>query len=130
MEWPKELKKTQPRKFVLGILEKAREPLTAMEIHRKMEILGEKVWLSTIYRTLELFEEYNLIIKNPVSNGEVSVYMLKNHDHTHYAQCISCNKVFSLQSCPLEEFQPKIEGGDFQIIDHRMEFFGYCTKCK
>lgn len=130
MEWPKELKKTQPRKCVLSILEKANEPLTAMEIHKKIEKLGEKVWLSTIYRILELFEEHHLIIKNPITNDEVSVYVLNKHEHEHYAKCIRCDKIFSIENCPLESFQPKIKDPNFQIVTHRVEIFGYCNRCK
>lgn len=130
MEWPKELRKTQPRKCVLSILEKTNKPMTAMEIHKEIEKLGEKVWLSTIYRILDLFEEHNMIIKNPITNDEVSIYVLNKHEHEHYAKCISCNKIFSMENCPLEEFSPQIEDKSFEIINHRIEIFGYCTSCK
>lgn len=130
MKWPKELKKTQPRKCVLSILEKSNEPLTAMEIHKQIEKTGEKVWLSTIYRILDLFEEYNLIIKNPITIDDVSVYVINNHEHEHFAKCVSCNKVFSMENCPLKEFQPKIEDKNFQVVNHRLEIFGYCASCK
>lgn len=130
MKWPKELKKTQPRKCVLSILETANEPLSAMEIHKEIEKLGEKVWLSTIYRILDLFEEYNLVIKNPITVDDVSVYVISNDEHGHFAKCVSCNKVFSMENCPLEEFNPKIEDENFQVVNHRLEIFGYCTSCK
>lgn len=130
MEWPKELKKTQPRKCVLSILEKADEPLTAMEVHKEIEKLGEKIWLSTIYRTLDLFVEHNLVIKNPITNEDIALYVINKQEHEHFAKCISCNKIFSLENCPLEEFQPKIKDEDFKVINHRVEFFGYCTGCK
>lgn len=130
MNWPKGLKKTHPRKCVLQILEKAGKPLTVMEIHKKIEELGEKVWLSTIYRILDLFEEYNLVIKNPITNEDVTLYMINKHEHEHFAKCLACNKLFSLENCPLEEFKPKIEDENFQVINHRVEFFGYCNSCK
>lgn len=130
MKWPKELKKTYPRKCVLSILENSNKPLTAMEVHKEIEKLGEKVWLSTIYRILDLFEEHNLVIKNPITDEDVSLYIINRQEHEHFAKCISCNNIFHLENCPLEEFQPKIEDGNFQVINHRVEYFGYCTSCK
>lgn len=129
MKWPKELKKTQPRKSVLAILERANKPISAMEIHGEIEKLGERVWLSTIYRILDLFQEYNIVIKNPITNDEVSVYMLNKHEHEHFAKCLNCNKIFPMENCPLEEFQPKISDDKFQVLNHRLEIFGYCASC-
>lgn len=130
MRWPKELKKTQPRKFVLSVLEKANRPLSAMEIHKKIENQGERVWLSTIYRILELFEEHDLIVKNPILTDETSVYVLNKDKHEHYAQCLSCNRTFTMENCPLDNFNPRIEDESFEIINHRIEIFGYCKGCK
>lgn len=130
MKWPKELRKTKPRKCVLALLEKANRPLTAMEIHQELENQGEKVWLSTIYRILDLFEEYNLIVKNPITDEDVSLYIINKHEHEHFAKCIGCNKLFYMENCPLEEFNPKIEDKNFEIVDHRIEIFGYCNTCK
>lgn len=130
MEWPKELKRTKPRKLVLSILENNNKPLSAMEIFNVIERRGEKVWLSTIYRILDLFEHYNLVIKNPISSDDVSVYVFNKDDHEHYAKCLTCHRMFTVNNCPLENFSPKIEDEDFQVIQHRVEIFGYCKNCK
>lgn len=130
MKWPKGLKKTQPRQLVLSILERAKKPLSALDVHKQIEDRGEKVWLSTVYRVLDIFEENQMIIKNPITSDEVAVYILNRDKHEHFAQCVSCNRMFTIENCPLDNFHPRIDDESFEIINHRIEIFGYCNKCK
>ena len=127
--WPEGIKRTKQRESVLSILESALEPLSAAEISSKMEEEGEKVWMSTVYRALEVFVKNDLVIKTNVLNSEMAVYELNRFEHKHYAVCISCHKLISMDNCPMDKFIPELQDEDFKVLGHNLEIFGYCKDC-
>lgn len=48
-------KRTKQRESVLSLLAHSNTPLSASDICSEMEKNGDAAWLSTVYRTLELF---------------------------------------------------------------------------
>ncbi len=127
--WPEGLKKTKPREVVLSILEQSKEPLTAMEISSKIEKTGKSVWLSTIYRVLESFEEKAIVQKTTVLDNGMAVYAINRHEHTHYAVCMKCRKMVAIENCPMQAFMPELEGQGFQVTGHKVEMYGFCKEC-
>ncbi|SHI23374.1 Fur family transcriptional regulator, ferric uptake regulator [Sporobacter termitidis DSM 10068] len=126
--WPEGLKKTKQRDAVVKILESAEAPLSAPDIYAQIEKDGQAVWLSTVYRILELFTEKGLVTKTPVLDGDMAYYELRRHDHRHYAVCVDCHKIVPIQDCPMTGFEPKISD-DFRVLGHRIEMYGYCKDC-
>lgn len=127
--WPAGLKKTKQRKCVLSVLENTKKPLSAMDIFSIIEESGESVWLSTIYRILDFFVKNEMVLKINVMDNDISFYELNNFKHKHYAVCVSCNKILSMENCPMDSFEPKVQDSDFQIIGHNVEIYGYCKSC-
>ena len=128
-EWPSGLKRTQPRECVLSVLEKAEKPLSAVEICTEVEKNGKSAWLSTIYRTLELFEKRGLVVKMAILGGETALYELNRFEHKHYAVCLSCHKIIAMSNCPMERFLPNINDEGFRVLGHNLEIYGYCNEC-
>ena len=127
--WPVGIKKTKQRESILSILESSDKPLSASDIFSKLEISGEAIWLSTIYRILELFVKKGIAIKANVMNSEMAVYELNRFKHKHYAVCMNCHKIISMDNCPMEKFIPKLEDKDFHVIGHNLEVYGFCKDC-
>lgn len=127
--WPEGIKKTKPRANVLSVLEQAEKPLSAQEIFSQIEKSGESVWLSTIYRILELFVKKGMVNKLPIMNNEMVVYELNRFQHKHYAVCVSCHKIIPMDNCPMEKFFPVLEDDDFHVMGHNLEIYGYCKNC-
>lgn len=128
-DWPTGLKKTKPRESVLSVLEHAEKPLSAMDICSQIEKDGNTVWLSTIYRILELLVKKNVVVKLTVMNSEMAVYELNRFQHRHYAVCLSCRKIVSMDNCPMEKFVPRLQDNDFHVTGHNLEIYGYCKNC-
>lgn len=127
--WPAGIKKTRQRENVMAILESAKMPLSATDICSRMEEYDDAVWLSTVYRVLELFVQKGIVIKTSTLNSEMAVYELNRSKHKHYAVCMSCHKMIEMDNCPLEKFVPKLEEENFQVLGHNLEIFGYCKDC-
>ena len=127
--WPSGIKKTKSRECVLSVLENSAKPLSAMEILSEIEQRGHSTWLSTVYRTLELFVKMDVVTKITVLNNEMSLYELNRFQHKHYAVCLLCHKIVSMENCPMEKFIPQIQDKEFQVMGHNIEVYGYCKNC-
>lgn len=128
--WPVGIKKTKQRECVLSLLEHAALPLSAMDIYKRLENEGSDVWLSTIYRILELFVKENIVTKTTIMDNDMALYELNRNQHKHYAVCMNCHKVVELVNCPLETFHPKLADKDFHVLGHKLEIYGYCKECE
>jgi Fur family ferric uptake transcriptional regulator len=128
-EWPDGMKKTKQREAVLAVLERAEKPLCAADIRARTEADGARVRLSTVYRILEILIKKGVAVKLSILGGETAVYELNRFRHRHYAVCVSCRKIVSMDNCPMERFVPKLEDGDFRVMGHNLEIYGYCKDC-
>lgn len=127
--WPAGIKRTKQRECVLSVLENADSPLNTMDISSRIEKEGSAVWLSTIYRILELFVKKGVVIKTTVMDNDMAVYELNRNQHKHYAVCVNCHKIIAMDNCPMDEFIPKLEDSDFRVLGHKVEMYGYCKEC-
>lgn len=128
--WPAGLKKTKQRQWVLSVLEQAKKPLSALEISSLIEKEEGAVWLSTVYRVLEIFVREKVAVKTLLSDGEKALYELNRNEHSHYAVCLNCHKMVKIAGCPLEGLAPQQVTAGFQVTGHKLEMYGYCKDCK
>lgn len=129
MTWPEGVKKTKQRMCVMSVLERSDCPLSAAEIYRQLEEESSPGWLSTVYRILELFVQKGVVLKTTVLDGDMAVYELNRNRHKHYAVCVKCHKMIELDCCPLEKYFPELENGQFRVLGHKVEMYGYCKEC-
>ncbi|KGG81466.1 Fur family transcriptional regulator [Caloranaerobacter azorensis] len=127
-------KLTTQRRIILDvILENQGKHLSPEEIYEKVRGKFPEIGLATVYRTLQLFEELNIIYKLNFNDG-CSRYELNtnNGDHQHHHLiCLNCGKVIEVQLDLLEALEEEIEKSrEFKIVDHNLKFFGYCKDCK
>ena len=94
-----------------------------------------EIGLATVYRTIQLLNELNLIDRINFDDGYVRYEMGRtqergNRHHHHHLICIKCGKVISFQDDLLEELEDKITvTTGFQIVDHEVKLYGYCVEC-
>lgn len=133
---PEGVKWTKQRKDVFEVLRHACKPLSAHDIYQ--EILKDDATdtsgfaISTVYRSLAVFEEKGLLEKSILLGSDTAVYELMEGKHKHYAVCLSCHKLVPLKKCPFEhiEHHSMEEEGDFVVTGHKLELYGYCRECK
>lgn len=91
-----------------------------------------EIGIATIYRTLQLLEQLGVINKLSFNDG-CSRYELSGSEedhHHHHLICITCGDVQEVEEDLLEHLEKKIkEKNNFEVINHRVKFFGYCSKC-
>ncbi|AYE33484.1 Fur family transcriptional regulator [Clostridium septicum] len=134
MEWKtflkeKEIKVTKGRVALLNILESSDSGLSADDLYDECKRQGVNLNLSTIYRSLELFEENGVIKRIAVGNGP-SIYAMKKESHEHILKCDICNRLVKIP-CPIDQIEEiiKKEVG-FSLTEHKLELKGICDICK
>jgi Fur family transcriptional regulator, ferric uptake regulator len=123
------IKKTKQREALLEILCRSAVPLNAADIYELYREKDSDAAISTIYRTLDLFEKKGIVNKTVLVGEDCAQYELNRNEHKHYAVCKGCSRILNLKDCPIENIHVKTEDGDFYITGHHLELFGYCEKC-
>ena len=126
MAFPATLRQTQQRESIYKFLDESSLPLTPEAIH---EQLKDKIDLSTVYRTLDVFHKAHVVHKLLLDNK--IYYYLASEDHKHFLICLACHHISEIHSCPFHVFEHKIEKEtDFHVTYHPVELYGYCKECK
>ena len=127
----KGLRLTRPRQVILSILESAFVPLSAQSIHQKALGKKEKIGLVTVYRTLDLLDEFGLV-RRVHSQDECHGYVLASPGHHHHLVCRSCKKAVEFPgSDDLSGIVQRVQRQTgYQVSDHLLELYGLCPTCQ
>jgi Fur family ferric uptake transcriptional regulator len=130
---------TAPRTAILDLLSHTSSHLSAKEIHASLYRSNPSLGLTTVYRTLDLLDQMNLIQKISLGDGQ-SRYEFKGGDkenHHHHLICSECGQIFNYTEFEDEELalikktEEKLKKKyNFKIFDHNIEFYGLCKKCR
>jgi Fur family ferric uptake transcriptional regulator len=124
------LKITLPRLKILQIFEQSKaHHLSAEEIYKALNELGEDVGLATVYRVLTQFETAGLIHRHYFEGGH-SVYELSQGAHHDHLVCVKCAHVVEFVDEMIEQRQAMIaERARFKMTDHALTIYGLCPDC-
>lgn len=115
------------------LLENEEGHLSAEEVYMLVKKKAPDMGLATVYRTLELLSELNIVQKLNFGDN-VARYEFRSEEkehHHHHLVCLSCGKVDEINEDWLEPIEKKIgKQFDFHIVDHRLTFQGFCKSCK
>ncbi|MBU5292769.1 transcriptional repressor [Anaerosalibacter bizertensis] len=124
---------TQRRAILDAIIENSGSHLSPEEIYEVVKLKYPEIGLATVYRTLQLFEQLDIVCKLNFDDG-CNRYELNsdsNDHHHHHLICLNCGKVIEVKLDLLENLEYEIEReGKFKIVDHNVKFFGYCIECR
>ncbi|MFO7538202.1 MAG: Fur family transcriptional regulator [Chloroflexota bacterium] len=121
---------TAARKVILTALAQTGGHVSADELAELVRADAPGVGRMTVYRTLDLLHELELI--RPVYQGTGAAhYVLMEDGHHHHLICSNCDKVIEFDDCVLEEVE-KIVGQrfNFEVKGHLLEFYGRCQECQ
>ena len=125
------LKNTKRRAAILEILEKQTQPVPAEQIFFELNRYGLSASLSTVYRELDSLKTSGLVARVSIDAGGKALYEYNRMVHRHYLVCLGCNKMISLDICPLKAYEKELEKEThFVITDHRLNLYGYCPECR
>lgn len=132
----KGLKVTKQRLIVLEVLDTHRDiHMAAEDIYQLVKAECPDIGLATVYRTVQLLLEMQLVDRINLDDGcvryEIGHLFDGEAKHTHHHLiCKECGKVLSFNNDLLEEVENHIERmTGFRVLDHELKFYGQCKEC-
>ncbi|MBV4422739.1 Fur family transcriptional regulator [Clostridium tyrobutyricum] len=127
------IKVTKPRVNILEIFFKSNNAITAEDIFNKCKLKNVNVDISTIYRSLDLFEAKKIIKKFDLGLNK-SAYAIIRKKHKHIIQCKLCHKKVEID-CPMQEIEEIIKSKTGFVLsdsDEKLDFKldGICEECR
>lgn len=120
---------TPQREMILRAVERLGHA-TPDEVLAEVRTESAAVNISTVYRTLEVLEELELIRHTHLSDRAPTYHSVTGHEHFHLV-CRGCQDVISVASEEFADFGSKLrsEYGFHADIGH-LAIFGLCQRCR
>lgn len=130
------LKVTTQRLVILQVLySRPGAHMTAEEIYDLVKKKHPDIGLATVYRTIQMLSDLNLIDKLNLDDGYVRYEIgITDEDsdghHHHHLICNECGNIYPFEDDLLYELEEKIKNTTgFEVDDHEVKFFGHCKSC-
>ncbi|WP_072369396.1 Fur family transcriptional regulator [Hyphomicrobium sp. NDB2Meth4] len=122
------LRMTGQRRVIARILSAAKDHPDVEEVHRRANAEDPRISMSTVYRTLKLFEQKGILERHDfgLKRGFYEVASREHHDHLID---VATGRVIEFRNEDIEALQERIarELG-FKLVGHRLELYGVRTK--
>lgn len=124
----KGMRMTEQRRIIARVLSGAADHPDVEEVYARASAIDPKISISTVYRTVRLFEDAGILEKHDFRDGRARYEPVPDEHHDHLIDLRS-GKVIEFRSEDIEKLQTRIarELG-FELIDHRLEL--YCIPLK
>ena len=127
-------KMTPQRKEILQIFIEHKGHMSAEDVYKILREQESEIGLATVYRALDLLSELGILVHIDFGDG-CARYELNTSDptvhHHHHLICLKCKKVIEFEEDLLDDLEANIaKKSDFQIVNHEVKFFGYCSECR
>lgn len=122
-------RRTRQRAAVDRILNHTEDFRTAQQVHDELRHNGEKIGLTTVYRSLQLMADTGELDAIRNADGEMT-YRRCSGGHHHHLVCRSCGRTVEVTGPTVEKWANAVaaEHG-FRDVDHELEIFGTCSNC-
>jgi Fur family transcriptional regulator, peroxide stress response regulator len=86
--------------------------------------------LATIYKTVALLKQVNEVLELAFADGSNRYDGNRPYPHPHLI-CTQCKKIIDPELSSLKDLTQKVaDETGFQILTHRVDFFGVCGECQ
>ena len=119
----KGMRLTDQRRVIARVVEAASDHPDVEELHRRVVEFDPKVSISTVYRTLRLFEDAGISERHEFRDGRARYEPVSEEHHDHLIDLRS-GAVVEFRDEEIERIQERIakELG-FRLVDHRLELY-------
>jgi Fur family transcriptional regulator, ferric uptake regulator len=119
----KGLRMTGQRRIIARILDDAADHPDVVELHRRAAAVDERISLSTVYRTVKLFENQGIIERLDFRDGR-SRYEQATREHHDHLINLETGAVIEFHSDEIEALQTEIARRlGYKVVHHRLELY-------
>jgi len=117
------MRMTGQRRVIAGVLQDAADHPDVEELYRRASAVDPHISISTVYRTVKLFEDLGIIEKHEFRDGRARYEPLPEEHHDHLID-VKSGQVIEFRNARIEALQEEIarELG-YRIVEHRLELY-------
>lgn len=119
----KGMRMTGQRRIIARVLEEADDHPDTEELYNRAARIDSGISISTVYRTVALFEEAGIIERHEFRDGRARYETVPESHHDHLIDMRS-GKVIEFRDEEIEALQERIARKlGYRIVDHRLELY-------
>ncbi|BBF93802.1 Fur family transcriptional regulator [Blastochloris tepida] len=119
----KGMRMTEQRRVIARVLAEAEDHPDVEELYRRASKVDEHISISTVYRTVKLFEDAGIIERHDFRDGR-SRYEQRTETHHDHLINLRTGDVIEFQSDEIELIQREIARKlGYRLVDHRLELY-------
>ncbi|MEP7053720.1 MAG: transcriptional repressor [Actinomycetota bacterium] len=123
------VRSTRQRVAVAALLDELDGFRSAQEVHDLLKHRGDRVGLTTVYRSLQMLAEAGEVDVLRVASGD-TMYRRCSLGHHHHLVCRSCGLALEVDGPAVETWAVKVAADNgFAEVSHTLEVFGTCADC-
>jgi Fur family ferric uptake transcriptional regulator len=124
----KGMKMTGQRRVIARVLSDAGDHPDVEEVYRRSLQIDPKISIATVYRTVRLFEEAEILDRHACGDGRARYVESSSAHHDHLID-INSSVVIEFQNDEIEALQEKIASKHgFRLVGHKLELYGVPIK--
>lgn len=121
---------TRPRQVVWQVLTAARDHLTAEQIAERAGTMSAGVNLASVYRSLTLLAELDLVRESRLGEGEAAHWEVAHPDEHFHLVCEDCGDVTHHAGDLVEQVRAHLDHGHgFEVETVELVVTGRCSRC-
>ena len=119
----KGMKMTEQRRVIARVLSDASDHPDVEEVYRRATAIDPNISIATVYRTVRLFEEANILERHDFGDGRARYEEAPDAHHDHLIDMQS-GRVIEFQSTEIEALQREIARRyGYKLVGHRLELY-------
>lgn len=114
---------TEQRRVIARVLSEASDHPDVEEVHRRSTAIDPNISIATVYRTVRLFEEANILERHDFGDGRARYEEMPEAHHDHLID-VQSGKVIEFQNPQIEALQREIARTfGYKLVGHRLELY-------
>ncbi len=120
----KGLKMTDQRRVIARVLSESSDHPDVEQVYRRATEVDPRISISTVYRTVRLFQEANILERHDFGDGRARYEEIPESHHDHLID-IQSGRVVEFTNESIERLQREVARQlGYELVDHRLELFG------
>jgi Fur family transcriptional regulator, ferric uptake regulator len=124
----KGMRMTEQRRVIARVLASSDDHPDVEELYRRCVKVDDRISISTVYRTMRLFEDAGIIARHDFREGRARYETSRESHHDHLINLRS-GEVIEFQSEEIERLQAEVARKlGYKLVDHRLELYAVPLK--
>jgi Fur family transcriptional regulator, ferric uptake regulator len=119
----KGMRMTEQRRTIARVLAEAADHPDVEELYRRCSRVDDRISISTVYRTVRLFEDAGIIERHDFREGRARYETSSEGHHDHLIN-LRTGEVIEFKSEEIERLQAEVARRlGYRLVDHRLELY-------